>query len=122
ATENPHLLTDILRDDWGWEGFVVSDWWATVTDNGAVALNAGLDLEMPDERAFRTISGALQGGEVTGARIDEAAMRILNVRGRFGQLESGYNHNNPNQAIVENPDHIALARETAEKGAVLLKN
>src|SRR5690606_24778689 len=64
----------------------------------------------------------LQGGEVTGARIDEAAMRILNVRGRFGQLESGYNHNNPNQAIVENPDHIALARETAEKGAVLLKN
>src|SRR5690606_21226060 len=53
ATENPHLLTEILRDDWKWEGFVLSDWWATVPDNGAAALTAGLDLEMPDERSFR---------------------------------------------------------------------
>lgn len=122
ATENPHLLTDILRDDWGWEGFVISDWWATTPDNGAGTLNAGLDLEMPDESAFRTLPGNLSDGEVTSARINQAAMRILNARARFGQLADGYSHASPDQSIVEHPDHIAVARETAEKGAVLLEN
>ncbi len=122
ATENPHLLTDILRTDWGWEGFVVSDWWSTVVNNGAAALNAGLDLEMPDQRAFQTLPGALNNNEITNARIDEAALRILNVRARFGQLAEDFTHNNANQAIVNDPEHIAIARETAEKGAVLLKN
>lgn len=122
STENSHLLTDILRDDWGWEGFVVSDWWATTPSGGAATLNAGLDLEMPDKAAFKTLPSDLSGGAVQASRIDEAAMRILNVRGRFGQLADGYNHDNPNGKIWDTPDHKAVARETAEKGAVLLRN
>lgn len=122
STENEHLLTDILRTDWNWEGFVISDWWATTPQNGAATLNAGLDLEMPDKSAFVTLPGDLSSGAVTGARIDEAALRILNVRARFGQLEPGYNEDPIDATIVSNPDHMALARESAEKGAVLLKN
>lgn len=122
STENEHLLTDILRTDWGWEGFVISDWWATTPQNGAATLNAGLDLEMPDESAFITLQGDLDSGNVTGARIDEAVLRILNVRARFGQLEDGYNEDPINATLVSDPDHMALARESAEKGAVLLKN
>lgn len=122
STENEHLLTDILRTDWNWEGFVISDWWASTPQNGAESLNAGLDLEMPDESAFVTLQGALDDGDVTGARIDEAALRILNVRARFGQLEPGYNEDPEDASLVDDPAHKALARESAEKGAVLLKN
>lgn len=122
STENEHLLTDILRTDWGWEGFVISDWWSTTPQNGAETLNAGLDLEMPDESAFITLTGDLNNGDITGSRIDEAALRILNVRARFGQLEDNYNEDALNPSIVNDPNHKALARESAEKGAVLLKN
>lgn len=121
ATENEHLLTTILRKDWGWEGFVVSDWWATKS-NGPASLNAGLDLEMPDDAAFRTLSSDVTSGAVTGQRIEEAATRILNVRGRFGQLEPGYPSGASNTKIVETPYHLDVARRTAEDGAVLLEN
>ncbi len=121
STENKHLLTDILRTDWGWEGFVVSDWWATKS-NGPASLNAGLDLEMPDEAAFKSLSSDVTSGAVTGKRIEEAALRILNVRGRFGQLEPGYPKGVPNTKVVETPGHVDLARRTAEGGAILLEN
>jgi beta-glucosidase len=128
ATENPHILTDILRTDWGWKGFTVSDWWATGdgpgTGHGPDALNAGLDLEMPNNEAFAGIGSA----ETT--RIDEASKRILDVRATFGQLTSAYNAthtmasdtNIVNTGTVDGIPHADIARETAEKGAVLLKN
>ncbi len=122
STENEYLLTNILRDDWRWEGFVISDWWSTTIRNGAGTLNAGLDLEMPDKSAFMTLQADLDAGDITGERIDEAVTRILNVRARFGQLEGGYNEDPINPSIVDEPDHRALARESAEKGAVLLRN
>jgi beta-glucosidase len=120
STENKHLMIDILRTDWKWTGFVVSDWWAT-KNNGVKSFNAGLDYEMPDKTAFQQIPAAV-GSTVTQARVDEAATRILNVRIKFGQFTSAYNNSPLNTGIVNDQTHKDLARETAEKGAVLLKN
>jgi hypothetical protein len=75
CTQNPDLLTDVLRDQWGWTGFVVSDWWGAQPGAGADALNAGLDLEMPDNNSFSTHTsdlwlsvGATLAGDATSRR------------------------------------------------------
>jgi beta-glucosidase len=127
STENAHLLTDILRKapsdpqrGFGWLGFVVSDWGATLgAGHGQLALNAGLDLEMPNPAAFAEL------GNANAAGIDRAAQRILNARSTFGQLSASYLqlHGQPQDGnIVNNEQHRALTREVEEKGAVLLKN
>lgn len=121
CTANQHLLTDILRTDWGWNGFVVSDWWATQYDAPGT-LNAGLDLEMPDNRTFQALPSALSTGTVTLSRIEEAGRRILNVRAKSGKLAAAYENLPANPGITGDQTHRDLAAETEEKGAVLLKN
>ena len=127
STENSHLLTDILRKapsdperGFGWRGFVVSDWGATLgAGHGQLALNAGLDLEMPNPAAFGEL------GSANISNIDLAARRILLARASFGQLSAAYvqAHGQPQDSgIVNDAGHRALTREAAEKGAVLLKN
>jgi len=127
STENAHLLTDILRKapsdperGFGWLGFVVSDWGATLgAGHGALALNAGLDLEMPNPAAFKEL------GSANSAAIDKAAQYILNVRSTFGQLSTNYIqvHGQPQDtSVLTNESHKSLTREVEEKGAVLLKN
>ena len=127
CTENAHLLTDILRSQpssaqhgWDWTGFVVSDWWATLgAGRGQPSITAGLDMEMPTNDSFREL------GTGQAMQIDQAARRILNVRGSFGQLTSAYatERSMPQDTgVINNPAHGDLARETAEKGAILLKN
>ena len=78
-------MTDVLRTDWKWTGFVISDWWAT-KDHGVMSMNAGLDLEMPDQAAFVQLPAAV-GTTVMPARIDQAATRILNARIKFRTVE-----------------------------------
>lgn len=121
ATENAHILTDILRTDWGWKGFTVTDWWATGDGPGAghgpAALAAGLDCEMPTNEAFAGL------GSSQAAQIDVAAKRILDARASFGQLTDAYitaHNGSPDTGPVAG--HADLARESEEKGAVLLKN
>jgi beta-glucosidase len=121
CTENGHLMTDIARTEWKWTGTMISDWWAT-KQHGAISLNGGLDLEMPDQRAFIQLPQALQMGQVKGDRIDEAATRILNSRIKLKQLTPEYINNPGNNQITDDKTHQALASETEEKGAVLLKN
>lgn len=127
SAENSHLLTDILRSapsdpqrGFGWKGFVVSDWGATLgAGRGAISLGAGLDLEMPNPASFGEL------GTAEAANIDRAARRILNARAAFGQLTPAYLQTHaqpPDNGIVNNAAHRALTREAAEKGAVLLKN
>lgn len=116
CTENKHLLTEILKEEWQWKGFVLSDWEAT-KGNGVLSANAGLDHEQPTNKAFSQLPGT-----VPAARIQDAARRILNARAKFGQLADGYRSGNPNKDIGNTQAHKDLARETAEKGAVLLKN
>lgn len=127
CSENSHLLTDILRSPpsgpqrgFGWNGFVVSDWEATLgRGRGVISITAGLDIEMPTPLAFEEL-GASNTNE-----INQAARRVLNARASFGQLSPAYiqQQSQPQDlAIVNNETHRALTREAAEKGAVLLKN
>jgi beta-glucosidase len=117
CTQNPNLLIDIVREDWKWTGFMISDWWATVANQGNVSINAGLDLEMPDNNAFKAVDDS-----VAITRIDEAASRIVNARLKFGHNTDAYKNAPANTGIVNDAKHKALALETALKGAVLLKN
>jgi beta-glucosidase len=128
CTENTHLLTDILRTDWGWKGFVVSDWWATGDGPGAgrgpASVNAGLDCEMPTSEAFSGLTSSNLDA------INQASKRILDVRASFGQLSDAYiqqrmgahDTNIVNTGMVDGKSHADIALETGEKGAVLLKN
>src|SRR5688500_3767104 len=78
CTQNPDLLTDVLRDQWGWTGFVVSDWWGAQPGAGADALNAGLDMEMPDNNSFTTRQSDLSTAAIAVDRVHAPARRLLN--------------------------------------------
>ena len=120
CAENEHLMTEIVRNEWGWTGFMLSDWWAT-KGNGVKSVNAGLDLEMPDNAAFEDLPASV-GSEVETARLDEAATRIINARVKFGQMTDEYKNSQANPNIHTTQAHKDLALESALKGAVLLKN
>jgi beta-glucosidase len=117
CTQNPNLLIDIVRKDWKWTGMMISDWWATVANQGNTSVAAGLDLEMPDNNAFRAIDTT-----VATTRVDEAASRIVNARLKFGHETDAYKNAAENTGIINEQSHKDLAKETAVKGAVLLKN
>lgn len=122
ATENPKLLTDILRTELHWTGFALSDWWATVVGDGAASLNAGLDYEMPDNQAFKTLQADLTAKNITTDRLNEAVSRMVNARFKFGQNTDKYKSNAGNPQVAKTQSHIDLAKQTALEGAVLLKN
>jgi beta-glucosidase len=117
CTQNTKLMTDVVRKDWKWTGMMISDWWATVANQGNASINAGLDLEMPDNNAYKAIDNT-----VVQTRIDEAASRIVNARLHFGHDTDAYKNAAANPAIASTQAHKDLAKETAIKGAVLLKN
>lgn len=114
ATENDHLLTEILRKEWGFEGLVVSDWGA-VRDRVA-ALKAGLDWEMPgpQDRRVKAVVAAVQSGDLDMAVLDESVRRILRI-----VLMS---KETPKTGQFDAEAHHTLARKVASEGMVLLKN
>ena len=114
AAENRRLLTEILKEEWGFEGFVVSDWGA-VHDRVA-ALIAGLDLEMPGprERRVNAVITAVRSGELDESVLDEAVGRILNIVFKAAETKKG--------GSFDILGHHALARRVAGEGMVLLKN
>ncbi|MBT5701299.1 MAG: glycosyl hydrolase [Gammaproteobacteria bacterium] len=117
--EHPVLLNDILRDDWGFKGFVESDWFLG-TRSTADAINAGMDIEMPVGYRFDDdkITQALAAGELTEKTITRNAGRALYQKVAFDLA----NRQKPDPSVVECSEHIELAREVAEKSFVLLKN
>jgi beta-glucosidase len=119
AAENRHLLREILKEDWGFAGFVLSDFFTGVHD-GAAAANAGLDLEMPVTRVYGAkLLDAVTRGEVPRERIDEAVRRILRRKVFYATRPDPQEYH---RRLVRAPEHAALAREAAEKSMVLLKN
>jgi beta-glucosidase len=139
STQNRHLLTEILRDDFKFRGLVLSDWWAmppgqnfpsasTAQDNAANAVQAGLDLELPWNLNFAQL-GAVVPSRIPEALINQAVSRILEQKFRFNSalLNGQLGLKQPsttmtNGSITNNDHHIDLARETAVKSMVLLKN
>jgi beta-glucosidase len=119
ASENPYILTDILRKEWGFEGLVMSDWLGT--QSTAASVNAGLDLEMPGPPVWRgeKLLRAFQAGEVDEATIDQRVRRLLGIIIKSGAFEDAADR--PERA-VDQPEHRALARQAAAEGIVLLKN
>lgn len=115
ASENRWLLTELLRDTWGYEGVVVSDWGAVV--DRARALAAGLDLEMPSSSGLgpTRLVAAIDSGELDEKALDASATRIA-------ALARKATPQNPADADYDQDAHHALAREVAVRGAVLLKN
>jgi beta-glucosidase len=116
ASENGMLQNDILRKDWGFAGFVMSDWGAT--HSGVTALTNGLDMEMPGGNYFGKLADAVKSGELKEAVIDQAVRRILVQMDKVGLLSSA-----PRPRPSLDADGGAkVARDVAMAGAVLLKN
>jgi beta-glucosidase len=117
--ENRHLLTTMLREDWGFSGFVTSDWAWGVHD-GARGVHAGLDIEMPGARVYgRKLRALVERGKVPLAEVDESVRRILRTKLLFQTREDPQAYP---LSLAAAPEHAALAREVAEKAVVLLKN
>jgi beta-glucosidase len=134
ATGNRWLLTEVLRDAWGFGGFVVSDANSVVSlathrfardtrDAAIRALNAGVDMEMNlGGAAFRALPDALAKGEVTAAALDTAVRRVLEAKIRMGLFEQPFADEEKAAAVLGDPAHRELARLAAERSAVLLRN
>src|SRR5579871_6577005 len=115
SCENPHLLNDILKGDWGFQGFVMSYWWAT--HSSAAAALAGLDQEQPDNQWFSTLEQTIQAGQVPQARLDDMVHRILGAMFEAGVIDYPLSIQPIDTATDE-----AIAQQVEEQGAVLLKN
>lgn len=118
CAENRELLQDILRDEWGFEGFVVTDWFAGFTTEGAA--NAGLDLEMPaPPRGYgKFLAEAVRDGRVDEEDLNRAVRTLLSTFERLGALDD---QPQPPMAI-DLPEHRQLARRAAVSSMVLLRN
>ncbi len=113
------LLRDVLRNEWGFDGFVISDWIFGLRDAG-LSVTAGLDIEMPAPMIRRTgLDDALAAGEVTAADIDACVTRTLTALLRHAARPRGPA---PDRSVLAGPEHRALAREAAAKAIVLLRN
>ena len=120
ASEHYYLLTDILKEEWGFEGLVVSDWGA-VRDRVA-ALKGGLDWEMPgpQERRVQEVITAVRSGELDEAVLDESVRRILRIVFMATAAPKGANSSSGGQFDVD--AHHKLAHSIAAEGMILLKN
>jgi beta-glucosidase len=133
ATANRHLLTDVLRGEWGFDGFVVSDWSSVtelinhgVVENRAeaasMALHAGVDMDMCSDAFIETLAANLQAGSVMIQEIDEAVRRILRIKYRAGLFDHPYTDPSRYAHDVLTSDSRLLARQFARECMVLLKN
>jgi beta-glucosidase len=119
CSENKHLLTDILKGDWGFQGIVMSDWVSVYS--AVAAANNGLDLEMPHPIWFSDrLLAAVQSGQVSAQTIDDKIRRLLRVRFESGLFENP--SPKPDESMVRSAAHRELALEMAQKSIVLLKN
>jgi beta-glucosidase len=117
--QNKALLTGILQDEWGFRGFVQSDWVLGVRDAKKAAL-AGQHFEMPYRNLFyQFLADLIENGEVPAELVDDAALRILRQQVRFAQ---GRDPSDYGLEVIGCEAHGRLAREAAQKNIVLLKN
>ncbi len=115
CSENAALLGGVLKQDWAFRGFVVSDWFGT--HSCAAAAMAGLDMEMPGNAQFGGMTAALEAGQVTQARLDDMVHRIVRAVIAVGL----YDHP-ASPGTIDAAANLAVAQAVAEQGTVLLKN
>lgn len=131
---NGWLLNDVLKNEWGFRGAVVSDYFAIremVTRHRMLedakqaaerAIKAGVDSEMADADTFLKLEPLVEEGRVDIALVDEAVRRILRLKFIAGMFENPYADADYTERIEANPQAVSLAREAAQKSVVLLKN
>lgn len=134
ATANKWLMSDVLRDQWGFNGFVVTDYtgMSEMVEHGigdlqtvsARALKAGIDMDMVSEGFLTTVRKSLNEGKVSQADIDQACRRILEAKYKLGLFKDPYKYCDPSRAKKEiyTDAHRAVARKIASESFVLLKN
>lgn len=134
ATANEWLLKDVLRDEWGFDGFLVSDanavrnltthgYAADLADAAARAATAGLDLEMAiSDPAYAHLPQAVADGRVSIEAVDACVRRILEVKLRLGLFDDPYVDEDRAREVLADPAHRQVAREAAQRSAVLLRN
>ena len=145
STQNKHLLTTMLREDMGFRGFVLTDWWAMPGANtgqgpidppqdqltAAAALEAGLDVEVPWTINFDALPSLASSGAIQGSLVDRAVLRVLEQKLRFNvaYLDQPIGLGAPDASydasvgsMVNTEAHATLAGEAAQKSMVLLKN
>lgn len=134
ATGNKWLLTDVLREQWGFDGFVVTDYtgimemmahgMGDMENVSVLALKAGVDMDMVAEGFTGTIGGALEKGRVSMTDVDRAVRRILEAKWKLGLFQDPYKYLDLSREKTDiyTPEHRAEARRAATKSFVLLKN
>ena len=134
STAHKNLLTNILKEKWGFKGFVISDLASiegllgdhhivdTEEDAAAMAMNAGVDVDLGGNGYDDALIDAVNAGKVAEERIDEAVRRILTVKFKLGLFENPYANEKQAEKIVRNSEHIELAREVARQSITMLKN
>nr|WP_308420764.1 beta-glucosidase BglX [Parapedobacter defluvii] len=134
ATANKWLMTDVLRNQWGFDGFVVTDYTAVneLIDHGlgdlqevsARSLKAGVEMDMVGEGFLTTLKKSVEEGKVSEADIDRACRLVLEAKYKLGLFDDPFRYCDEQRAKEEigNPAHLAKAREAAGKSFVLLKN
>lgn len=135
---NRWLLTDVLRGEWGFDGYVISDYDGVsrminrqfvckdTAEAGRRALNAGMDFELPSKKAhdcFQHLAEQVKSGEIKESVLNQAVTRVLRNKFILGLFENPFCAGPEKaRAVMSSPAHRALAREAAEKGIILLKN
>ena len=135
ATGSAYLIKDILKGEWNFQGFVVTDYTSinemvnhgyasSDAEAGVKAVNAGVDMDLQGEVYFNYLRGLVGAGFVSMRTIDHAVARILNVKAKLGLFDDPYRYcdNARESQIVSSPEIVALSREVARKSMVLLKN
>ncbi len=129
------LLTELLRETWGFEGTVVSDYWAvnflqsmhrvveTTREAAVTTLRAGMDVELPETNTFPELLEAIEAGDLEVEVLDAAVRRVLRQKVELGLLDPEFDPAATGEAIdLDAPENRALARRVAEESIVLLRN
>jgi len=135
STASVRLQREILKGEWGFEGFVVSDWGsigelvahgvaADLTQAAQLAVEAGSDMDMEAQAYVSHLVELVEAGEVEEARVDDAVRRILRIKFALGLFDDPYRYSDPERekALLLTEEHLAAARDLARKSIVLLKN
>jgi beta-xylosidase len=131
---DPQLLTDLLRQRWGFEGTVVGDYFgvaflhllhhvaADLADAAAQALTAGVDVELPTGDAYLSLIELVRSGRLDETLLDRAVLRVLRQKLELGLLDEAFTDQPPSGVDLDSPEHRALARRLAEESVVLVTN
>ena len=133
ASGNAFTLTQVLRGEWGFRGFVVSDYNAVhelinhgIAADGAaaaaLALPAGVDMEMVSRDYAQNLPALIKAGKVPMSAVDEAVRRVLRVKVQLGLFDAPFVDPDKEDKTVMSAEHVAIARRSAERAIVLLKN